>query len=127
MALRLQSLSSYRQLLRSINRVFRADAPALRRTRELAGQAFRQHAGETDVAVIRKLVDDAKEAASFLAQNVAQAKLNDDGHYALRLDPAHSDSSASAGVQLTAAADAAATAAAKPGTSAGGCCGGGCR
>lgn len=80
-ALRPQVLSGYRELLRAIHNTFRADTRAIIQCTGEARKAFRANVSERDQDKIKRMVADAHEAASFLRQHIAQAKLNDAGRY----------------------------------------------
>lgn len=46
-----------------------------------ARTAFRENALESDPSRIKQMLADAAEAADFLRQHIAQARLNDAGRY----------------------------------------------
>jgi complex III assembly factor LYRM7 len=81
MALRPQVLRAYRDLLRTIHVVFRADSTAVRHCKGEARKGFSQHIAESDPTRIQKLIVEAADATEFLRQHIAQAALNQQGRY----------------------------------------------
>lgn len=78
-------VSSFRVLLRVVNETFAGDLKAIQTCRREAFKQYRANAGERDAARIQKMVADALDAAQFLRESVVQAKLNEQGNYAMRV------------------------------------------
>ena len=134
--------AAYRNLLRALSHTFRGDAPALAHSRAAARTAFREwrpepaaadaagNSSSTSVTLAGALAA-AAEAATFLRENIAQAKLTPQGSYAMAITPpggAAAGSPTGLPIQLRDAVDANAAASSGGGAAtSGGCCGGGCR
>lgn len=78
---------AFRVLLRAVQDTFKGDAAALQKCRVEARKQFRANGGERDAARVSKLVADALDAANFIRESVVQAKLNEQGQYAMKLKP----------------------------------------
>lgn len=110
------AVGSYRTLLRTISHVFTGDAKALQTGRLSARQGFRANAAVHDPDAIAKLVDEARDATEFLREHIVQAKINNEGNYALKV---HGDFREEAKMTLQTPAEASSK-------TKEGCCGGGC-
>ena len=82
-----RTVSAFRTLLRAVQDTFSGDGMALQKCRVEARKQFRANAGERDISRINRMVADAEDAAVFLRESVVQAKLNEQGHYAMKLKP----------------------------------------
>jgi len=81
------AISAFRTLLRAVTDTFRGDSAALLKCRLEARKQFRANIGERDSARIIRMIADAEDAAMFIRESVVQAKLNEQGHYAMKLKP----------------------------------------
>ena len=81
------ALAAYRALLRAQRELFANDAAALASAHAETRSAFLQQAAAKPEDV-PALVEDAFEASMFIRQNVAQAELNERGHYGASPRPA---------------------------------------
>jgi complex III assembly factor LYRM7 len=81
---RAEVLGSYRYVMRAVRATFQQDAVAVRRSREAARAEFLKHRGASGAA-LRKLVDDARDAADFLRSSIVQARLSPSGRYEMKL------------------------------------------
>eukprot|EP00898_Chlorokybus_atmophyticus_P008328 jgi/Chlat1/8497/Chrsp80S07892 len=77
----------YRQVLRSIRRVFGNDPSMKEAAQREARTLFASRRGETDPERVRANLDEGREAAAFIEQNIVQAPLNDRGNYEVQLRP----------------------------------------
>ncbi|CAL5221847.1 g4107 [Coccomyxa viridis] len=86
-----QSLSVYREFLRSIKQAFKNDEFMQQTARNEVRTKFQGSSGVTDPAEIDKLCAEGRDAARFLTQYVVQAELNERGNYAMSVEPHHTD------------------------------------
>ncbi|KAG4306502.1 hypothetical protein PORY_000490 [Pneumocystis oryctolagi] len=83
---RLDVLSSYRNLLRAIKVAFKDDIPLLSASKKQIRDVFYQDKGKilSENEIYKKVLY-ANDVANILRKNVVQGRLNESGHYSLRI------------------------------------------
>eukprot|EP00252_Welwitschia_mirabilis_P020226 TRINITY_DN4911_c0_g1_i1.p1 TRINITY_DN4911_c0_g1~~TRINITY_DN4911_c0_g1_i1.p1 ORF type:complete len:102 (+),score=16.07 TRINITY_DN4911_c0_g1_i1:110-415(+) len=82
-------LSAYRALLRARKKSFAGDIPMLTQSAKEIRAKFEENRSVSNPSHIQKLLQDAQEAAEFLASMIVQAKLTDRGSYEVKLGKEH--------------------------------------
>ncbi|KAA0162851.1 hypothetical protein FNF27_05399 [Cafeteria roenbergensis] len=82
-------IARYRGLLRTISRVFAADATARYQAIAQARQMIETNRNASEDAVAETHLLELDEAEQFIRTSVVQAALNDEGHYAMAVEPRH--------------------------------------
>lgn len=78
---RAEALNAYRSLLRATRKSFAGDMAMLQGSAVEVRQKFEENRGVTSEAEIQRLLDQAREASSFISTMIIQAKLNSRGGY----------------------------------------------
>ena len=78
---RAEALNAYRSLLRATRKSFAGDQGMLKGSAAEVRQKFEENRGVTSEAEIQRLLEDAREASSFISTMIIQAKLNSRGGY----------------------------------------------
>jgi len=82
--------SGYRRLLRSASSAFRSDAYALSQAKITLRNEFLKHRVVPNAEELRALLRGIEEVDEMLRFNIVQGRLNDKGHYAVKLEsPEH--------------------------------------
>lgn len=76
-----EALSAYRAVLRATRKSFRGDDLMLRESAKEVRKKFEESRFVNSPPEIQRLLDEAREAADFIANMIVQAKPNDRGTY----------------------------------------------
>lgn len=79
--LRSETLRCYKQILKTINQVFRNDNDAIRLTYQKAREEFRKRSHLQNPDEIRESIQVGYDSAEILRRTVIQARLNERGNY----------------------------------------------
>ncbi|WOG83791.1 hypothetical protein DCAR_0102969 [Daucus carota subsp. sativus] len=84
-----EALSAYRAVLRAIRKSFRGDDLMLRESAKEVRKKFEESRFVNSPPEIQRLLDEAREAADFIANMIVQAKPNDRGTYEVKPSTEH--------------------------------------
>ncbi|OVA02641.1 Complex 1 LYR protein [Macleaya cordata] len=84
-----EALSAYRALLRATRKSFRGDTLMLNESAVEVRKKFEDNRNVTSDTEIQKLLDDAREASSFISTMIVQAKLSPQGGYVVKPSKDH--------------------------------------
>lgn len=76
-----EALSAYRLILRATRKSFQGDELMLRESAKEVRKKFQENRFVNSAPEIQRLLDEAREAAHFIANGIVQAKPNDRGTY----------------------------------------------
>ncbi|XP_076940721.1 mitochondrial zinc maintenance protein 1, mitochondrial-like [Bidens hawaiensis] len=84
-----ESVAAYRTLLRATRKSFAGDTVMLNGSAAEVRKKFEENRHVTSEPEIRKLLDEAREAADFISNMIVQAKLNSRGGYDVKPSKDH--------------------------------------
>ncbi|CAA7398425.1 unnamed protein product [Spirodela intermedia] len=82
-------LSAYRTLLRATRKTFAEDTLMLTQSAMEVRKKFEENREVSSEAELRRLVDEAREAAQFISTMIVQAKLNSRGGFEVKPSKEH--------------------------------------
>ncbi|KAJ3676143.1 hypothetical protein LUZ60_003555 [Juncus effusus] len=85
-----EAMAAYRALLRATRRTFAGDKLMLDESKAEIRRRFEANRRITTEAEVRRLVEEAKEASSFIENMIVQAKRTDTGSYVVKPSKEHS-------------------------------------
>ncbi|KAK1437229.1 hypothetical protein QVD17_03018 [Tagetes erecta] len=84
-----EAVTAYRSLLRATRKSFAGDTVMLQGSAAEVRKKFEENRNVTSEPEIRKLLDEAREAADFISNMIVQAKLNSRGGYEVKASKDH--------------------------------------
>ncbi|RZC80751.1 hypothetical protein C5167_043305 [Papaver somniferum] len=84
-------LNAYRLVLRSTRKSFKGDTLMLNESAAEVRKRFEENRHVNSDAEIKRLVEEAEEAAGFISTMIVQAKLTPQGGYAVKATNDHKD------------------------------------
>ncbi|KAL8167754.1 hypothetical protein V2J09_009253 [Rumex salicifolius] len=86
---RMEVLRCYREVLKATRKSFAGDTQMLRASAMEVRTKFEENRSVSSDSEIDKLLQDAKEASSFISTMIVQARLNDRGGYEIKPSKDH--------------------------------------
>ncbi|KAM0954385.1 putative complex 1 LYR protein [Dioscorea sansibarensis] len=84
-----EALSAYRALLRAARKSFAGDTVMINGSTAEIRKKFEENRAVSSEAEIKKLLDEAREAAHFITHMIVQARLNSSGGYVVKPEKDH--------------------------------------